>query len=83
MVYDYLQQSDDTNKDTQLDTKQCTIIQLIWSIKAILLPEWVMPSQKWDWKEGKGDFGVLAMFFFSFFFKFEYRFHGWFHCTNS
>lgn len=90
MVYDYLQQSDDTNKDERSQTPNSVycIIPLIWSIKATLLPEVrVMPSlvrgSVVTERKEKETSGVLAMFFFSFFFKFEYRFHGWFHCTNS
>lgn len=74
MVYDYLQQSDDTNKDERSQTPNSVycIIPLIWSIKATLLlevrvmPSLVRGSVVTERKE-KETSGVLAMFFFSFF----------------
>ena len=73
MVYDYLQQSDDTNKDERSQTPSSVscVIPLIWSIEATLLLEVrVMPSlirgSIVTERKEKETSGVLVMFFFFF-----------------
>lgn len=74
MLYDYLQQSDDTNKDERSQTPNCVLYNCTnmkyKSNTAARSQSDALPrkGKRSDWKEGQGDFwGIGDVLFFFFF----------------